>query len=269
MSKAITNRVRTRPRLPKLFAPDRKAARRFVEFFAARIENDNTRRAYGRAAVEFAVWCEENGIEQLQDIQPFHIAVYVQALGDRLEAPSVKQHLAAIRMLFDWLVVGQVIATNPAAPVRGPKHSVKTGKTAVLSAEEARILLDSIPTASEVGLRDRALIGLMIYTFGRIGAALNMRVEDVYIQKRRTWVRLYEKGNKRHEMPCHHNLEAYLHTYIEELGAQIVFQGIRWFDEIPDLTLFLPCSSRPIGRESGGQDVQGGNRATRPTTVDR
>jgi site-specific recombinase XerD len=218
MSKAITNTVRTLPKLPKLFAPDRKSARRFVEFFAAKIENNNTRRAYARAAVEFAVWCEQNGIDQLQDIEPFHVAVYVQALGERLAVPSVKQHLAAIRMLFDWLVVGQVIATNPASPVRGPKHSAKKGKTAVLSAGETRTLLDSIPTKSPIGLRDRALIALMVYTFVRIGAAINMRVEDVYIQKRRTWVRLFEKGNKRHEMPCHHNLESCLHAYIEGVG---------------------------------------------------
>jgi integrase len=130
----------------------------------------------------------------------------------------VKQNLAAIRMLFDWLVVGQVIAVNPASPVRGPKYSVKKGKTSVLSAEEARKLLDSIAPSSHVALRDRALIALMVYTFARIGAALKMRVEDVYIQQRRTWARLHEKGGKRHEMPCHHNLEAYLHIYIDRAG---------------------------------------------------
>jgi integrase len=144
-----------------------------------------------------------------------HVAAYIEGLQKRLAAPSVKQHLAAIRMLFDWLVVGQVIAVNPASPVRGPKHSIKKGKTAVLSAEEARKLLDSIDASSHVGLRDRALIALMVYTFARIGAALQMKVEDVYTQKRRTWVRLYEKGGKRHEMPCHHNLDAYLHAYID------------------------------------------------------
>jgi integrase len=130
----------------------------------------------------------------------------------------VKQHLAAIRMLFDWLVVGQVIAVNPASPVRGPKHSVKKGKTPVLSSEEARKLLDSIDPSSHVGLRDRALIALMVYTFARIGVWLQMKVEDVYTQKRRTWVRLHEKGGNRHEMPCHHNLDASLHAYINDAG---------------------------------------------------
>ena len=76
-----------------------------------------------------------------------------------------------------------------------------------------------IDTSWPVGLRDRALIGLMVYTFARVGAALKMRVKDVYVQGRRTWVRLHEKGGKRHEMPCHHNLDECLHAYFE--GAQI------------------------------------------------
>jgi integrase len=122
-------------------------------------------------------------------------------------------------MLFDWLVVGQVMPVNPASSVRGPKHVVKKGKTPVLSVDEARALLDVIDTGSMVGLRDRALIGLMVYTFARVGAAIKMRVKDVYVQGRRTWVRLHEKGGKRHEMPCHHNLDEYLQAYIE--GAQI------------------------------------------------
>ncbi|MGA8668369.1 MAG: tyrosine-type recombinase/integrase [Terracidiphilus sp.] len=116
------------------------------------------------------------------------------------------------------LVVGQVLAVNPASPVRGSKHSVKKGKTSVLSAEEARKLLDSIDSSSHVGLRDHALTGLMVYTFARIGAALQMKVEDVNAQKRRSWVRLHKKGGKRHEMPCSHSLDAYLHAYIDGAG---------------------------------------------------
>ena len=110
-------------------------------------------------------------------------------------------------MLFDWLVVGQVIALNPAHSVRGPKHVIKRGKTPVLTPAEARKLLDAIDISSVVGLRDRALIGLMAYSFARVSAAIGMRVEDYYGQGKRWWVRLHEKGGKRHEMPCHHNLE--------------------------------------------------------------
>lgn len=204
--------------LPALFAPDAQASRRFIEFFTANIRNPNTRRAYARAATEFANWCERQNLRELRDIEPVHVAAYVEGLQERLAAPSVKLHLAGIRMLFDWLVVGHVLVINPASPVRGPKHNVKKGKTPVLTAEDARALLDSIDPSSPIGLRDRALIALMVYTFARVGAALKMRIEDVYVQGRRTWVRLHEKGGKRHEMPCHHNLETYLQAYIEGGG---------------------------------------------------
>ena len=123
-------------------------------------------------------------------------------------------------MLFDWLVVGQVLATNPAHAVRGPKHVVKRGKTPVLTAEQARELLDSIDVSTLVGLRDRALIAVMTYAFARVGAVVSMRVEDYYPQGKRWWVRLHEKGGKRHEMPAHHNLEAYLDAYIDAAGIR-------------------------------------------------
>lgn len=215
--RSLVTRTRS-AELPALFAPDAAAAKRFLEFFTANIRNPNTRRAYARAAAEFAAWCDRNGLQELREIEPIHVAAYVEGLQGRLAAPSIKLHLAAIRMLFDWLVVGQVLAVNPASSVRGPKHSVRKGKTPVLAAEEARVLLDSIDISSLIGLRDRALIALMVYTFARVGAALKMRIEDVYTQGRRTWIRLHEKGGKRHEMPAHHNLEESLHAYLEGAG---------------------------------------------------
>jgi site-specific recombinase XerD len=195
-----------------------KAVRRFLEFFAATIRNKNTRMAYYRAAVRFFAWCDHHRVGEIADIEPLHVAAYVEAMGKDFEKPTVKQHLAAIRMLFDWLVTGQVVATNPAHSVRGPKHVVKTGKTTVLTGEQARELLDSIDTSTLVGLRDRALISVMTFAFARIGAAVAMRVEDYYPKGKRWWVRLHEKGGKRHEMPAHHNLEAYLDAYIKAAG---------------------------------------------------
>ena len=121
-------------------------------------------------------------------------------------------------MLFDWMVVGQVLSTNPAHAVRGPKHTQKKGKTPVLTPDEARTLLDSIDTTSLPGLRDRALIALLTYTFARVGAAIAMRVEDYFVQGRRGWVRLHEEGGKEHEMPTHHNLDHYLEAYIAAAG---------------------------------------------------
>jgi len=125
------------------------------------------------------------------------------------------QESAAIRMLFDYLVTAQVIPFNSAAAVRGPKHVVKRGKTPVLKAEQARALLDSISLKTIVGLRDRAILGVMCYTFARVGAVVAMRVEDYYENGKRGWFRLHEKGGKRHEVPVHHNAEAYMDAYIE------------------------------------------------------
>ncbi len=211
--------------VPALYAPNPEAAKRFIEYFAANIRNVNTRRAYLHAVREFADWCALQGFHEIVDIEPLHVAGYIEQLAARLAKPSVKQHLAAIRMLFDWLVVGQVMATNPAAPVRGPKYTVKKGKTPVLTQDEARELLEKIDTSTLLGLRDRALIAMMIYTFGRVGAVLKMRIEDYYTQGRRGWVRLHEKGGKRHEMPCNHNLEAYLDEYLKAAGISEDFKG--------------------------------------------
>jgi site-specific recombinase XerC len=191
---------------------------RFAEFFTAHIRNKNTRRAYHRNAVTFLRWCEESGIADLKQIRPVVVAAYVEGLQATLSKPSVKQHLASIRVLMDWLVVGQVVPVNPASSVRGPKHVVKKGKTPILDAGETRQLLDSIDVAHVVGLRDRAILAAMVYSFARVGAMLAMRVEDYYTQGRRGWLRLHEKGGKEHEMPAHHNLETYVDAYIAAAG---------------------------------------------------
>ena len=121
-----------------------EAAWRYVEFFTANIRNPHTRRAYARACSRFFVWCEDRGLTPAA-IRPLDVAAYIEQLQDAVSAPSVKQQLAAVRMLFDWLVIGQVVPTNPAAAVRGPKHVVKTGKTPVLEGAEWRKLLDIDP----------------------------------------------------------------------------------------------------------------------------
>ena len=165
-----------------------------------------------------------------------HVVDFVKELQGEFATPTVKQHLAALRMLFDWLVTGHVIDTNPAHAVRGPKYVVKKGKTPVLNADEARALLDAINTGTLTGLRDRALIGVMAYTFARVNAVLQIKVTDYYTQGRRAWIRLHEKSGKKHEVPCHHTLEKYLDEYI-------VAPGIA---NDPDGVLF-----RTTGRKTG------------------
>jgi site-specific recombinase XerD len=196
------------------------AARRFLEFFAAQIRNKNTRMAYYRGACHFFAWVEQHQIGELADIEPIHVAAYIEVLQTTAAKPTVKLHLAAIRMLFDWLIIGQVLAVNPAHAVRGPKHVVKRGKTPVLTEEQARQLIQSLDTSTLVGLRDRALIGVMTYAFARIGAVVAMRVEDYYPAGKRWWVRLHEKGGKRHEMPAHHKLEQFIDEYLDAAGIR-------------------------------------------------
>jgi integrase/recombinase XerD len=191
---------------------------RFWDFFTATIRNPNTRAAYLRAVTSFFHWLQKKRVTDFAAVRPIHVSAYIEELQKIRSKPTVKQHLAAIRMLFDWLVIGHVMETNPAHSVRAPRYSIKKGKTSVLSSEETRTLLDSIDTSNVVGLRDRALIGLMVYTFARVGAVVAMTVEDFYVQGRRMWVRLHEKGGKLHTMPCHHNLEQYMHDYIAAAG---------------------------------------------------
>src|SRR5438132_3545677 len=138
-------------------AAGEKAGMRFLEFFTANIRNPHTRRAYARAAEEFLVWCASAGVPSIGTVQPVHVATWIEATTRELAAPSVKQRLAAIRHLFDWLVTGQVVPVNPARSVRGPRHVVTSGQTPVLDPAEARALLDSIDTSMPGRLRDRAV----------------------------------------------------------------------------------------------------------------
>lgn len=180
-------------RFPALIArAGQKAGFRFVEFFTANIRNRNTRRAYGQAARQFFTWCETESLE-LHQLNPVVIAAYIDQHS--AAAPTIKQHLAGLRMLFDWMVTGHIIPVNPASSVRGPKHVVRKGKKPVLLSEETRTLLDSIRVSEVIkaeagteheepfmtGLRDRALIALMTYTFARVGAVVQMKVIDYYI----------------------------------------------------------------------------------------
>jgi site-specific recombinase XerD len=247
---AATPRPLTRAGLdafPALFADaGEPAVRRLAEFFTAEIRNKNTRAAYAKAVSRFSAWCQGKSYA-LAKLTPVEIAAYVEELGRSqeeggagLSKPSVKQHLAAIRMLFDYLVTGQVIASNPATSVRGPKYVVRKGKTVVLQGQEAQALFAAIeaditrkqaynakaaaqgrrhrrPITGE--LRDRALLALMVYSFARVGAAVGMNVEDYCQGPGRTMLfRLHEKGGKHHEVPAHHQAEAYLDAYLHEPG---------------------------------------------------
>lgn len=195
------------------------AGRAFIDFFTAQIRNPNTRAAYGRNVSRFMAWIDERGVT-LPQVEPFHVAAYIEELGQTAAIATVKQHLAAIRVLGDFLVIRQVLPRNPATEVRGPKHVVRVGKTPVLTGAEARELFASIAPSTPIGLRDRALLGVMVYTFGRVTAVLGLDIEDYYQVGRTMRIRLQEKGGKHHEMPAHHTAVEYLDAYLNELGEK-------------------------------------------------
>ena len=224
--------------LPQLIVDAGPAAvEKFLEFFAARIANRRTRAAYGRAVGQFLAWCEARGLG-LTAVAPLHVAAYIRTHPG--SAPTVKQHLAAIRTLGDWLVVSQVLPVNPAAAVRGPTHVVTTGATPVLSPAEARRLLEAIDTGMLAGLRDRALVSVMLYSFARVSAVIGMRRQDYFRQECQGWLRLHEKGGKRHDVPAHHRAAEALDKYVE--AAEL---------EEPKATLFQ--SVEPAGRPLTGR----------------
>ncbi|HEY8070602.1 MAG TPA: tyrosine-type recombinase/integrase [Methylocystis sp.] len=268
--------LRVADRAPALIAAvGERASYRVFEFFTANIRNPHTRRAYARAAVEFFDWLAARGVTELAAIESVHVAAYVEQLQKARSAPTAKLRLAALRHLFDWLVMGQIMPTNPAAAVRGPRHIARRGKTPVLDPAEARQLIDAIDTTTIIGLRDRALIGLMVYSFARIGAAIGMNVENVYSQNRRLWVRLHENGGKQHAMPCHHNLEAYLNEYINGAGLAsepkaLLFQsysratGELTGNPLPQANAYAMIQRRA---KSGGITTRVGNHTFRATGV--
>lgn len=218
---AITTSPNALPSLASITVPaviaerGEAASKRFIEFFTANIRNVRTREAYARATTQFCNWLEQLNL-RLEDLQPVVVASYIEQLGQTMSAPTVKQHLAALRMLFDYLVIGQIIPMNPAAGVRGPKHVYHEGKTPILTAEDARQLFHSINGTRLIDYRDRALLGLMVFSFARISAAIAMQVKDYSRSGTRAWFNLHEKGGKFSRIPAHHQAAEYIETYIEQ-----------------------------------------------------
>lgn len=210
----------------------------WAEFFGGQIENDHTRRAYWHAGHRFLAWCEAQGLD-LHQIAPAAVGEYVRGLRTRTGSPASKPtrklHLAAIRQFFDRLVVRHVVILNPAASVRGPKHAVAEGKTPAIPPDQARRVLRSIPSDTLVGLRDRAIIGVLIYTAARAGAVARLRLADFYTDGRQWFFRFDEKGGKVRDIPARHDLEGFVSEYIRTAGIEA---------EPPDRPLFRTAAGR-------------------------
>jgi site-specific recombinase XerD len=205
--------VGERPGPPALVTAAGKAAVfAYAEFFGAEIESPHTYRAYRRAVDRFLAWCEERGVA-LTQVSPVVVGEYVrrQLVGSK---PTKKLHLSALRHFFDQLVLRHVILLNPAASVRAPKYSVVEGKTPALSVEQARQVLAATDTGHVVGLRDRAIIAILIYTAARVGAVVKLRLEDYSPDGNQWWFRFDEKGGKARTIPARYDLQAYVEEYL-------------------------------------------------------
>src|ERR1700756_2810613 len=213
--------------------------KKFFEFFTVPIRNANTRAAYYRAIQQFLAWAEVAGYQDLENIEPITVAAYIEGLQRRAAPPTVKQHMAAIRMLFSWLTEKGVLAINPAREVKTERFSRTEGKTPAFVDGEVQKLLDAIETSTHTGLSDRALLGTLAYTFARIGAVVDLKVEDYYPSGKRFLLRFKEKGGKHHEVPVHHKLEEILDQYLKATGLE----------KEPDSLLF-PAAVRKTGKLS-------------------
>ena len=202
---SIVTRASSSAWIPELIAAaGAQVTEAYIDFFTSTIRNRNTRLAYARACWQFFDWCAAHGLE-LTTVRPFHVAAWIEDFPG--SKPTIKQKLAAVRMLYDFLVVRQITRSNSAHSVRGPKYVVKKGKTPVWSREDAKTLLDSIPEDWVSGLRDLALMAAMFYSFARVSAVLKLKVK-MHNGVRRGWTP--RKGGKEHDMPVHHLLERIL-----------------------------------------------------------
>lgn len=219
MDKPLTSDVFPSPvHLPAVVVVAGPAAeKRFIEFFTAQIRNPNTRQAYFHACTRFLDWLRGVNVD-LETLEPVVVATYVEHLGQKVSAPTVKQNLAAIRMLFDWMVIGQVMRLNPTAGVREPRHVYQEGKTPVLKAGDARMLFDAIDGDRPIDYRDRALLGVMVFSFARVGAVVGMRVQDYARNGSSAWFSLNEKGGKYKRVPAHHLAAQYVEDYLAVAG---------------------------------------------------
>lgn len=206
-----------------ILAAGAQASKRYFEFFTVTIRNQHTRENYFRACRVFFEWCEAQPLI-LEQIEPIHVAAYIEgrAKSDdpkwRLSKTSIKQHISALRMMFSYFVEKGVLTYNPAREVSTEKVRRTVGKTPAFETGQVAALLQSFDTSSLVGLRDRALVGVMAFGFSRISAIVNLRVRDYIQQGRRVFIRTHGKGGVEVDIPVHHQLAEYLDAYIEKAG---------------------------------------------------
>jgi integrase/recombinase XerD len=204
--------------MPQLIAQAGPAAQfAYEEFFHGAIRNPHTRKAYLYAWRLFSAWCEQQAIE-LRHVAPGQVGRYLDSLP--VSTPTRKLHLAALRRFFDQLVLRHVLLLNPALSVRAERYQVIEGKTPEIEVADARKLLGSLGSDHPVQLRDRAVIGVLIYTAARVGAVAKLRRADFYLTGRQHCLRFHEKGGKVREIPVRDDLFGYLEAYLQAVALE-------------------------------------------------
>ena len=204
--------------IPRIVADAGNAAQfAWEEFFYGRIRSTHTRRAYHRAVRNFLAWCDAKGLP-LTAISPADVGIYLDAI--ELAPSSKKQVLAGLRHFFDGLVTRHAVALNPAASVRAERYQVIEGKTPEISVKQARLLLTSIDTSHVVGLRDKSIIAILIYTAARVGAVSKLKCRDLYDVGDQYCLRFHDKGGKSREIPVRHDLQRLLIDYLQSASVQ-------------------------------------------------
>ena len=190
------------------------------EFFDGTIRNEHTRRAYLHAVKLFLAWAEKHGQGELVNIAPWDVGKYIGELAKTTSIATRNQHLSALRHFFDGMVTRHAIVLNPALSVRGERYPAIEGRTPEISVAQARELLGSLNTSHIVGLRDRAILAILVYTSSRAGAVAKLKCADFYNAGQQWMLHFTEKGGKSREIPVRHDLELLISEYIDLAGLR-------------------------------------------------
>jgi site-specific recombinase XerD len=219
------------------------------EFFTGMIRNKHTRRAYLHAVKLFLEWAGQHGGGELAQIAPWHVGQYVEEMAATTGIATRNLHLSALRHFFDNLVMRHAIVLNPARSVRGERLSVMEGRTPEIPIGDVRKLLASINTSHLVGLRDRAILAVMVYTTSRRSAVAKLKRGDFYHAGQQWMFHFAEKGGKSREIPVRHDLEIFIAEYVDSAGLR---------DAPKDTPLFQSAVRRRrslTGKPISGDDI--------------
>jgi integrase/recombinase XerD len=160
----------------------------------------------------FLAFCSARRLE-LASVKAYHVGSWLdQHPGSR---STQRQHLAAVRLLFDSLMMRGVVEYNPAARARPPRLVRESSHTPVFEEAEIVAFLDSISLESLKDLRDKAIFCVLLYSWCRVSALINLTVADYYERGGTRWLRFQEKRGKEHEVPVHSKAKEAVDLWLE------------------------------------------------------